>query len=152
MFGFRFYESLCFGGWTASGGFNVVQLWQNCMSAYYLTLIMLKDAWTQRGSKCWLAFLPAATTKNMIRLLANLAVRLFSWPCNVSFEPSKTCEDAIEFFFGQVKTYKRGVAGTSTTANAIQSSQLIHLRQAQIVAQAGAIGGWTRMEGGMVGS
>ena len=130
----------------------MVQLWQNCMSAYYLTLIMLKDAWTQRGSKCWLAFLPAATTKNMIRLLANLAVRLFSWPCNVSFEPSKTCEDAIEFFFGQVKTYKRGVAGTSTTANAIQSSQLIHLRQAQIVAQAGAIGGWTRMEGGMVGS
>ena len=115
-----------------------MEIWENALSAYYLTLLLLKHAHDVRGaSKCWLSFLPRQTTKNTLRMLSNLIVRCCHWPLDEVFEPSATCEDAIEYFFGYVKTFKRGIYGTTTTANAIQSTQLIHLRQSRKVPQAG---------------
>ena len=52
------------------------------------------------------------------------------------FEPKYCMEDSIEYFFGLVKTFKRGVHGTSSTSNSIMSAQLIHMRQSHKVNKA----------------
>lgn len=132
----RFWHALCFSGWTASKGFHVIEMWQNCLAAYYIGLFLVWSAWQRRGSECWMEWLPRVTTKNVLRMLGNLAVRLQAWPLDATFEPVLTCEDAIEGMFGQIKHFKRGLHGSCTTANSIQSCQLLHLRQAMKVHQA----------------
>ena len=67
---------------------------------------------------------------------AHLLTRLQAWPADATFEPAFTTEESIEFFFGQVKTQKRGSHGTASTANAIQGAQLLHLKRAQKPTQA----------------
>ena len=54
-----------------------------------------------------------------------------------------SAKDSLEHFFGMVKTQKRGVHGTSSTANSIMAAQLIHLRLANKPPK--ALGGDGRM-------
>ena len=61
-------------------------------------------------------------------MCAHLALRLASFPSGMVFEPMYSMEDAIESFFGQMKTIKKET-GTTTVATGIQAIQLLHNRQ-----------------------
>ena len=127
----RFLNALSFSGWTSSRRFSVRQIFENAMTSYYLIVICVMQAWHVHGPKCWKYFFPQATSRNLIKMLGHLIVRVLSWPKGVCFEPCMTMEDAIEHWFGAVKTCKRGVHGTASTANAIQAAQLLHLQRCQ---------------------
>ena len=129
----RFYNALVFGPWTASPEFSLEELFLNTASGYFVTLFNCMFAHQLRGHKMWNAFLPRATCRNTIRLLGNLLVRVMGFPRDqqMTFEPKYTQEDSIEFFFGRIKCIKRGIHGCANTANAIQSTQLLHLQQSQ---------------------
>ena len=142
---FQFWNHITFGGWTSSEAFTVPEMYENCLSAYYLTLINSMISWNIRENKMTLIWLPLQTLKNIVRMLGNLLLRLHGWPLEAVFEPVYTMENAIEFWFGQVKTFKRGVHGTATTANSIMAAQLLHFKQAKKVPKAGL--GWSGRSG-----
>lgn len=122
----QFCNALCFGGWNASHAFTCAELFKNACTSYYMMLVLTMVAHEHRGKKLWLSFLPQPTSRNLMRMLGNLVLRLHNWPSNMVLEPSLCAEDSIEHFFGQVKTQRRGTHGTSSTANSIQSTQLLH--------------------------
>ncbi|CAK9033403.1 Uncharacterized protein SCF082_LOCUS20468 [Durusdinium trenchii] len=109
-------------------GYTTKELFSNCLSAYYVALINTWYAWGIRGKKFPLLWLPLTTLRNVVRMLANLALRLHAWPEDITCEPAMTMEDTIEYWFGLLKSWKKGVNGTSTTANALMAAQLLHLR------------------------
>jgi hypothetical protein len=46
--------------------------------------------------------------------------------------PAVADKDSIEYFFGQIKTQRRGLNGGScTVANSIAAAQMVHLKQSQ---------------------
>lgn len=135
----RFYNALTFSGWTSSTEFTLEEIFCNTMDAYYLTLINTMLEFDDHGpSKMWSYCLPKVTTRNTLRCLGHLLTRIIGWPKhqNFTFEPKFTQEDSIEFFFGRIKTGKRGVHGSATTSNSIQSTQLLHLQEAKSVREA----------------
>lgn len=133
----RFWNSLAFAGWIGSMGYTTKELFSNCLSAYYVALINTWYAWGIRGKKFPLLWLPLTTLRNVVRMLANLALRLHAWPEDITCEPAMTMEDTIEYWFGLLKSWKKGVNGTSTTANALMAAQLLHLRNSTHRTQAG---------------
>lgn len=138
----RFFHALSFGAWTSSSLFSVPELWSNTLSAYYILLFSTMIAYERMGTSLWNIFLPRATSRNLCRLLGQLAVRLWGWPAGeeYTFEPSQTTEDSIEFTFGEIKSSQKGVHGTASTSNAIAATQLLHARRAQCEVQARRVG------------
>lgn len=133
----RFWHALIFGVWNSSPEFTVPELVSNTFGGWYLLLILTMSAWERRGTKLWSIWLPQCTTRNVARMLAHMMLRLKFWPNSAVFEPVCTAEDAAEHFFGEVKCYKRGSQGTSSTSNSIQAAQLIHTRRAMAPLKAG---------------
>lgn len=135
----RFLHALVFSGWTASKIFSVEEILRNAWSGYYLLLIALMQVECQRGKKWPVSFLPKPTMINLLKMLSHLIVRSVSWPKHLTFEPQMTMEDSIEYFFGRVKSQKRGQsAGTLDTAGSIHACQLLHLWQTQRYPKAGS--------------
>lgn len=132
----RYWTGLTFSGWLGSRCFSIVEIWQNTFCAYYLTIALSWAQWELRGNKAWSNFLPQTTTRNVLKMLSNLIVRLEGWPLSTTCEPAFCMEDTLEFFFGEIKTCKKGVHGTASTANSIAAAQLLHLRRAGSVPKA----------------
>lgn len=71
-------------------------------------------------------------------MCAHLVLRCHGWPADVVFEPAEQMEDAIEYYFGHLKTgnLNQGRAGGITLANGILNAQLIHMRQQRSTSKA----------------
>ena len=136
--GYRLINALCFSGWTGSTAFTVREMFTNAMTSYYLIIMATMHSWERHGKKCWEHFLPHVTTINLLKMVSHLILRLCGWPSHIHFEPSCCMEDSVEFWFGTLKSFKRGVHGTCSTSNAIQATQLQHLKQASTRRQASA--------------
>ena len=125
----RFLSALSFAPWTASSAFTTDQMFENGCSAYYLLLTLVMHAEKRRGSSWDQSFMAQVTTRNLLRMVAHIVLRLMNWPHGITLEPNQCMEDAIEMFFGRIKCYKRGVAGSATVANSIQACHLLHMLQ-----------------------
>ena len=62
-------------------------------------------------------------------------------PSSPTFEPCYMMEDAIEHFFGRLKTIRKET-GTPTVGTALQAAQLLHARQKRKPGKAGNGMGW----------
>lgn len=70
-------------------------------------------------------------------MVAQLVLRLRTWPERAILEPSKCMEDAVEFTFGEIKRARPGASGTASTANAVEATQLLHTQRAMTCTKAG---------------
>ena len=73
-------------------------------------------------------------------MLGHLLLRLHAWPHSQVFEPTYCMEDSLEMMFGRIKSVRSDVKGSTTVANAISSTHLIHTRQSRQESKAGFFG------------
>ena len=74
-------------------------------------------------------------------MMSHLILRLGHWPLSEVFEPQCQMEDAIEMFFGQMKTVRRDVKGSCTIGNSIGACHMVHSKQRRRPAKA-----WSTLE------
>lgn len=133
----RFFHALVFGSWTASHLFSIKEIWCNTMSAYYVMLLCCMVSHEKKGRELWKIWLPRMTTRNIVRLLGQMVIRIKHWPARATFEPRLQGEDAIEFAFGQIKSCKSGCnQGTTNTSNSVLATQLLHTQRARTIVKA----------------
>lgn len=128
----QFVGNIVFSSWLASTAYDYESLAKNAFAGYYLILGATFHAWVQRGKLWPLQWLPRTTVRNLLSMLTHQILRLYAWDPKHIFEPVCQMEDSIEYFFGQIKTQRRGLNGGScTVANSIAAAQMVHLKQSQ---------------------
>ena len=122
----QYINGLITSGWTACKSFTLREGCANVMTAYYLLLIMVKEAQGGGRGQFKEKFLPVQTTRNLLDLCGHLILAARHWPGSAPWLPVSRAEACIERWFGNVKGFTRGA---STVKDAVYGQAHVHASQ-----------------------
>lgn len=132
----QFLNSLIISGTSACSKFSLRQGAANALMAYYLLLIMVREAQATGQSHWKEKFIPVQTTRNLLDLCGHIILASRHWPADLPWRPKSRAESCIEQYFGRVKAYSRGSPTIKDSLYGMASVHSSQLRQSDVLSAA----------------